>query len=267
MKDLIVRGKTFPRGKTAIVGILNVTPDSFSDGGKYYECEAALAHAMTLIKEGAEIIDVGGESTRPGFTPVSAAEEIRRVIPVITEIRKRSDVLISIDTTKACVAQEAIRAGADIVNDVSALAKDRDMASFVSSANVPVILMADGSKPDPIQGVKEIFNQALERAHQAGIRDDAIIFDPGIGFGKTVEENLALIDSLASFNDLPYPLLLACSRKSCLFLTVGKENADCATDITTYLAARAGYNFVRVHDVARAQAAITLARALERSHS
>lgn len=267
MKDLKVRGQVFPRGKTTVMGILNVTPDSFSDGGRYLDHDAAVSQAMALIFSGAAIIDVGGESTRPGYTPVSPEEELARTIPVIRAIRAKSDVVISIDTTKARVAREAFSAGADIVNDVSALATDPDMAPFVSEAKVPVILVASGSDRDPVEGVRASFNEAVLRAHAAGIKDEAIIFDPGIGFGKTVSENLTLIDSLSSFTSLPYPLLLAASRKSCLFLTVGKEHAEEATDITTYLAARAGYNFVRVHDAARAIAAIKLASALERRSS
>jgi len=209
-----------------IMGILNATPDSFSDGGAFMEPAAACAHGLKLIEEGADILDVGGESTRPGAESVPADEELRRVIPVIKALRERTSVPISIDTCKAVVAAAAIEAGADIVNDVTGLRGDEDMPRLVAESPVGVVIMHMRGEPrtmqvapvyeDVVREVGEFFRQSLEAALSSGIDPMRIVLDPGIGFGKTPEHNRQILRALPQFSILGRPLLVGVSRKSFL---------------------------------------------------
>jgi dihydropteroate synthase len=271
---LTVRDFTFRWGqRTYIMGILNATPDSFSGDGLVQEADivaAALARARQMLAEGADILDVGGESTRPGSAPVSAAEEIERVIPVIRALRAETDAVISIDTSKAAVAAAAFEAGADILNDVWGLRADADIAAVAADAGVPVILMHNRSNPkqaaiDPELGgryvgveyddlmadIQRELGICLEVAHRAGIPDDKIILDPGLGFGKTVEQNLEIIDRLDEIKAMGYPLLLGTSRKSFIGYTLDlppDQRAE-GTAATTAIGIDRGADIVRVHDV------------------
>ncbi len=215
------------KNKALLLGILNVTPDSFSDGGLFLKKESALERGLKLLEEGADILDIGGESTRPGATPISAEEELERVIPVIEELHQRTSAPISIDTSKAAVAQAALEAGATMINDVSAL-RDPAMSKVAASSGATIILMHCQGTPrtmqenptyphnDVVESVYSFLLQAREKALQAGIKKESIILDPGIGFGKTVEHNIALIRAIPRLTELESPLLLGHSRKSLL---------------------------------------------------
>ncbi|MEE8540862.1 MAG: dihydropteroate synthase, partial [Desulfobacterales bacterium] len=209
---------------TRIMGILNVTPDSFSDGGKFYTTDAAVAHGLKLAEAGADILDIGGESTRPFSEPVSIDEEIRRVVPVIEQLAPKIAVPISIDTTKAKVAQAAIAAGASIINDISSLQSDPEMVTLAAKSAVPVILMHMKGAPknmqvsptydDVVAEIKRFLEDAIDQAQKNGISQERIIVDPGIGFGKTVDHNLQLIYHLNALQTLDVPILIGPSRKS-----------------------------------------------------
>lgn len=240
--------------KTFIMGILNLTPDSFSDGGKFNHVEQALAHAEEMIANGADIIDVGGESTRPGAEYVDAAEEIKRVVPIIERLSKLINVPISIDTYKAEVAEQAVIAGATIINDVWGAKADPNMAAVAAKYEVPIILMHNRSKrnyeqliPDMIADLKE----SVEIAKRAGIQDDKIILDPGIGFAKTQEDNLVVMRNLEVFAELGYPVLLGTSRKSFIgrILDLPPSDRMEGTGATVCLGIEKGCSIVRVHDV------------------
>ncbi|MGG7058369.1 dihydropteroate synthase [Clostridium tertium] len=240
--------------RTYVMGILNVTPDSFSDGGNYNEIDAAVKRAKEMVKEGADIIDIGGESTRPGASYVSEEEEIERVIPIIKAIKKELDVLISIDTYKSKTAEEAIKAGADIINDVWGLKKDSNMAKVAAEYNVPCILMHN-REPKPYKNLmKEVLEDLIESiniALDAGIKRENIILDPGIGFAKTYEENLIVMDNLEKIVDIGFPVLLATSRKSMIGLALDlpvDERVE-GTVATTVIGIMKGCKIVRVHDV------------------
>ncbi|MGG7212360.1 dihydropteroate synthase [Clostridium nigeriense] len=240
--------------RTYVIGILNVTPDSFSDGGNYNEIDAAVKRAKEMVKEGADIIDIGGESTRPGASYVSEEEEIERVIPIIKAIKKELDVLISIDTYKSKTAEEAIKAGADIINDVWGLKKDSNMAKVAAEYNVPCILMHN-REPKPYKNLmKEVLEDLIESiniALDAGIKRENIILDPGIGFAKTYEENLIVMDNLEKIVDIGFPVLLATSRKSMIGLALDlpvDERVE-GTVATTVIGIMKGCKIVRVHDV------------------
>lgn len=251
--------------RTCIMGILNITPDSFSDGGRFFNRDAAIEQGLALEMDGADIIDIGGESTRPYSEDVSAKEELARVIPVIDALRGNVRVPISIDTCKAEVAREAIRAGASIVNDISALRFDSEMPSLIAQAGVPVILMHMKGTPgnmqdnpvydDLIPDVSGFLADAVKRAETAGIKRNMIILDPGIGFGKTAEHNLIIIRELSRLKDLDLPLLLGPSRKAFLGKILGKEPMD--RDLGTMAALCAGIlngaHIVRVHNVQMAR--------------
>jgi dihydropteroate synthase len=262
-----------------LVGILNVTPDSFSDGGRFAGTEAALAHAYELVRGGAIMIDVGGESTRPGRTvEVPADEELHRVIPVIEAlVREYPSVFVSIDTVKAAVARAALGAGAAVVNDVSALRLDSAMAATVAAAGAGVVLMhSRGSilevasythadyEGDVVGGVLSELRAALDRAAAGGIGPDATVIDPGFGFSKTVEQNTVLFDQLAVLEALGRPILVGPSRKRFLGSVTGLpvEERDRATALACALAYERGARLFRVHDVAGAHEALSLARAV-----
>lgn len=263
--------------RTAVMGVLNVTADSFSDGGRYLACDAAVARGRELAREGAAIIDVGGESTRPGATPVAACEEIGRVVPVIRELRRHLDVPISIDTYKAEVARAALRAGADIVNDVSALGFDRAMAGLIAGEGVPVILMHMRGEPrtmqhrpryrDVVGEVKEFLRQRIAFAAANGIRESAIVVDPGIGFGKNLAHNLALIGHISEFTGLGRPILVGLSRKSFVgqLLDAGADERLEGSLAGAVIAARGGARIIRAHDVRETCRALRIVDAVKKA--
>ena len=241
--------------KTYIMGILNVTPDSFSDGGDFTNVEIALKHAKDMVDEGADIIDLGGESTRPGHTFVSAQEEIKRIVPVISRLKEEINVPISVDTYKSEVAKEALELGVDMINDVWGLTYDDDMAEVIGKYDASVCIMhnQEGSEYDKdiMESIKEFLQKSIDKALKAGIKKEKIILDPGIGFGKTFEQNLEVLRRLDELKDLGYPVLLGTSRKSVLGNIVNvkpKDRVD-ATVATTVLGIRDGVDIVRVHDV------------------
>jgi len=262
--------------KPVLMGVLNITPDSFSDGGRYFEAEAAIQHLERLQREGADIVDIGGESTRPGSLPVDAAEELRRVLPVIEMAPKYVDTAISIDTTKATVARAALEAGAEIVNDISGLRFDRELGSLAAEFGAGVVLMHIRGKPrtmqqdihynDLIEDVCSELQHSVDRALEAGCRADQLVVDPGIGFGKTADQNLVLIDELEKIGRLGYPLLVGPSRKSFIGQTLGLEVEDRleATLAACVVALLRGARIFRVHDVAGARRALDMAEAITR---
>lgn len=243
--------------RTYIMGILNVTPDSFSDGGSYTTIEKAVQQAKRMEREGADIIDVGGESTRPDHKPVSVKEEIRRVIPVINKLKEEIEVPISIDTYKAETAAAAIEAGAEIINDIWGAKKDPNMASVAARYDVPIILMHNRDNmnyDDLIEDMMNDLQESITIAKKAGVKDEQIVIDPGIGFAKTIEDNYTVMANLERFREkLPYPLLLAASRKRFItkVLDIPPQERDNATGATTCLGIVKGANIVRVHDVKR----------------
>lgn len=243
--------------RTYIMGILNVTPDSFSDGGSYTTIEKAVQQAKRMEREGADIIDVGGESTRPDHEPVSVEEEIRRVIPVINKLKEEIEVPLSIDTYKAETAAAAIEAGAEIINDIWGAKKDPNMASVAAKYDVPIILMHNRDNmnyDDLIEDMVSDLQESIAIAKKAGVKDEQIVIDPGIGFAKTIEDNYTVMANLERFREkLPYPLLLAASRKRFItkVLDIPPQERDNATGATTCLGIVKGANIVRVHDVKR----------------
>lgn len=242
-------------GRTLVIGILNVTPDSFSDGGRSAALDDAVANARRLVAEGADILDIGGESTRPGHTPVPAEEELRRVLPAV-EALAGLPVPLSIDTQKAAVAEAALKAGACILNDIWGLMGDPDMARVAAAYDAGVVAMHNRANVDPavdiVADILGFFEQALERAARAGIRPDRIALDPGIGFGKTFEQNLKALASLETFGRLGFPLLLGTSRKSLIGKVIETTPAERlpGTIASNVLGIRAGCAIIRVHDVA-----------------
>ena len=242
-------------GRTLVMGILNVTPDSFSDGGRSAAFDDALANAHRLVAEGADILDIGGESTRPGHTPVSPDEELRRVLPAI-EALADLPVPISVDTQKAVVAEAALRKGAAIVNDIWGLMGDPEMARVAATYDAGVVAMHNRASVDPnvdiVADIIAFFEQSLERAARAGIRADRISLDPGIGFGKTFEQNLKALASLAEFGKLGFPLLLGTSRKSLIGKVIETTPAERlpGTIASNVIGIMAGCAIIRVHDVA-----------------
>ena len=293
--------------KTAICGIINVTPDSFSDGGQFFTLEQALQQARKLIAEGASMLDIGGESTRPGssYVEIEIEEEIQRVVPVIKAIRKESNILISIDTWKSQVAEAALAAGANIVNDITGLMGDEKMADVVARARAKVVLMfnpvmarpqhpsslifphfgfgqaftekelADFEKMTIEELLEAFFDRALARANQAGIAQENILLDPGIGFGLTKKENLFLLRDLDKLHQKGYPIFLGVSRKRFVInileengfevnpeTELGFRNRDTASAHVTSIAARQGVEVVRVHDVASHKMAVEIASAI-----
>ncbi|HDM78331.1 MAG TPA: dihydropteroate synthase [Deltaproteobacteria bacterium] len=255
--------RTLELGKrTLIMGVLNVTPDSFSDGGMFFSTDRALEQAEQMVEAGADIIDIGGESTRPFSEPVEEDEEKRRVIPIIEKLTTEVPIPISIDTCKSGVAREALAAGATIINDVSALRFDPDLAKVAAENNVPVILMHMLGTPKTMQQkphydavIAEIISflqQRIEYATGQGIKREQIVVDPGIGFGKTVQHNLQILKHLSMFHALNCPLLLGASRKSFIGAVLDKENPldrEIGTGAVTCAAVLAGAHIIRVHDV------------------
>jgi len=260
--------------RTYLMGILNVTPDSFSDGGRFFDQTDAVLHAFQMTKDGADVIDVGGESTRPGAESVPLEEELRRVVPVITKIRQKSRVPLSVDTYKSQVAKEALKAGADIVNDISGLHFDPKMADVIAEAGASVIVMHIKGTPKDMQinphysdVVKEVYDYlagAVEIARKKGIKQ--IMIDPGIGFGKTVEHNLELIGRLDEFHGIGVPVLVGVSRKSFIgkILETAVESRLEGTAAAVTASIMHGADFVRVHDVREMRRVALVADAIRR---
>ena len=255
------------QGHTYVMGILNVTPDSFSDGGRYQKLDQALYHVEEMITGGMDIVDVGGESTRPGYTPVTAEEEEERVIPVIETIKSRFNIPISLDTCKAAVAKAGIEAGVDLINDIWGLKFDPALAEVIANENIACCLMHNRKEAVYQNYMEEVLwdlEETLQIAHQAGIADDKIILDPGVGFGKTYEHNLEIIDRMEMLHSLGYPLLLGASRKSVVgnALNLPKEERVEGTLVTSVFAVLKRAMFVRVHDVKENVRAIRMAEVI-----
>lgn len=252
---------------TYIMGILNVTPDSFSDGGRYRRLDAALFRVEEMLGEGMDILDIGGESTRPGHSQVSGQEETERVLPVIEAVKKRFDVPISLDTCKAGVARAGILAGADLINDIWGLKSDPEMASVISGADLPCVLMHNRREAvygNLVEDVLEDLRGTLSLAEKARIGRERIILDPGIGFGKTYDHNLQMLSSLERLGELGLPVLLGASRKSVIGLTLDlpvNERVE-GTLVTTVFAVLKGCAFVRVHDIKENVRAVRMAEAI-----
>lgn len=253
--------------KTYVMGILNVTPDSFSDGGRYQKIDQALYHVEEMITDGMDIVDVGGESTRPGYTPITAEEEEERVIPIIEAIKSRFNIPISLDTCKAAVAKAGICAGVDLINDIWGLKFDPALAEVIANENIACCLMHNRKEAVYQNYMEEVLwdlEETLQIAHQAGIADDKIMLDPGVGFGKTYEHNLEIIDRMEMLHSLGYPLLLGASRKSVVgnALNLPKEERVEGTLVTSVFAVLKRAMFVRVHDVKENVRAIRMAEAI-----
>jgi len=256
------RGRSIVLGeRTIIMGILNVTPDSFSDGGRFFSRDAALEHALSMVETGADIIDIGGESTRPGSDPVPAEEEISRVLPVIEAIRKNSDVMISVDTYKSKTAEAALLAGADIINDISGFRFDAEMVHVASRFGAGVVTMHIKGTPkdmqlnpsydDLIGEIKEYLASSVRLLEEAGVGRSQIVIDPGIGFGKTAEDNLKIINRLGEFSSLDLPILVGPSRKSFIgkILDLPVDRRIFGTAGAVAAAIMKGAHIVRVHDI------------------
>ncbi len=269
MNDSMEIGKRrFQRhGRTYVMGILNVTPDSFSDGGRWNDRDRALKHVEDMQREGADIVDVGGESTRPGYTLISDQEEIERTAPVIEAIKSRFDIPVSLDTYKSRVAEAGIAAGADLINDIWGLKYDGHMAEVIAKSGLPCCLMhnrREAAYEDFLQDVAADLKETLHLAEIAGIAEDKIILDPGVGFGKTYEHNLKIIGALDKLQAFGYPVLLGCSRKSVIGLTLdlpADERLE-GTLATTVIGVMKGCSFVRVHDVKENVRAVRMTEAV-----
>jgi len=245
------------RKQTLIMGILNATPDSFSDGGKYNTIETAVAQAEQMAKDGADIIDIGGESTRPDHEPISAEEEIDRVIPVIEAVKQAVKIPLSVDTYKAATAEAAIETGVELINDIWGAKKDPRMAEVAAKHDVPIVLMHNRDHTSYHSIMEDLISELEESiaiAKAAGVKDEHIILDPGIGFGKTLADNYTVLGQMEKItNQLSYPLLLGTSRKSFIteVLDIPAEQRDNATGATTCIGIQKGASIIRVHDVKR----------------
>ncbi|MCK5237100.1 MAG: dihydropteroate synthase [Deltaproteobacteria bacterium] len=262
---------------TLIMGILNVTPDSFSDGGVYSDTQSAIKHALRMVEDGADIIDVGGESTRPGALKVSTEEELKRVIPVVALLKKKG-ICVSVDTTKSEVAEEALRVGAEIINDVSAMTKDKRMAGVIAKYNAAVILMHMRGEPQEMQDdtdyedlmgtLHEYLLERVDAAVSAGIDKNSIAIDPGIGFGKSVDGNVEVINRLKELRSIGCPVVLGTSRKSFIGSITGGNNKErlSGTLATVTAGILNGADIVRVHDVREAKEASVVTDAIKSGH-
>lgn len=264
---MIIGNREFNEG-TYVMGILNVTPDSFSDGGQFNDIDSAMRRVRKLITGGADIIDIGGESTRPNYTKISDEEEIQRILPIIARIKRIFDIPISVDTYKVNVAKAALDAGADMINDIWGLKYDNgEMAELIAKRGVPCCLMHNRKEPVYNSFIDDVLNdlkETIQIAKKAGIADDKIILDPGIGFAKTYEQNLELTNHLERLNELGYPVLLGTSRKSMIGLTLNlpaQERVE-GTLVTTVMAVMKGCRFVRVHDVLENKRAAVMTEAI-----
>lgn len=264
---------TFPR-PALVMGIVNVTPDSFSDGGQFLNPEAAVTQGLKLVEEGADILDIGGESTRPRAVPVDEAEELRRVLPVIEKLAGQIKIPISIDTLKPAVAQAAVNAGASIINDVGANREDEAMWRVAAASGAAYVCMhMQGTPPtmqanpvyeDVVREVADFFSERLERLNRCGVRSDQVIFDVGIGFGKTLEHNLQLLAALEQFEKLGRPLLLGVSRKSFIAKLLGTKLPERlpASLACACLAIESGVQIIRTHEVAETSQALRMTEAI-----
>lgn len=265
---MLIGNREFKLGThTYVMGILNITPDSFSDGGKYDQMDAALYHVEEMIRDGADIIDVGGESTRPGYEKITEQEEIARVVPVIEQIKSRFDIPVSLDTYKAAVASAGIEAGTDLINDIWGLKGDDQMAAVIAKSGLPCCLMhnrREGVYQNYIRDVLADLEESLEMAGGAGIARDKIMLDPGIGFAKTYEQNLLLLQQLEALHSFSCPVLLGTSRKSVIGLTldVPAQERVIGTVATTVMGVMKGCSFVRVHDIKENVEAIKMTEAV-----
>ena len=275
----LTAGRQLPLSRPLVMGVLNVTPDSFSDGGKYQTFTSAYRRALQIQEEGADILDIGGESTRPGSTPIPATEEIKRIIPVIEAVSRELRIPISVDTNSAATARAAIDSGADIINDISALRFDDKMAEVAAGAKVPVVLMHmlgttkdmqnNPAYVDCVKEIGEFFKQRIDFALSRGIDRSKIILDPGIGFGKRLSDNIAILTDLAEFKKFGLPILIGTSRKA--FIGTLSETDRPAADriggsIASMVAAVLnGANIVRVHDVRESVEALKVVTALRKT--
>jgi dihydropteroate synthase len=262
--------------RTHVMGVINVTPDSFSDGGQFFEKDRAIEQALDFAMDGADLIDIGGESTRPYSKAVSVDEEMNRVVPVIEGLKKQLRIPISIDTLKARVAREALRCGASMVNDISALRSDPEMAAVVAEAEVPVILMHMKGTPADMQvhptyedvalEIITFLKKAMDEAVSSGVRRDLIIVDPGIGFGKTFDHNLEILRELGRFGSLDAPILVGSSRKAFIGQILDKKvsERDTGTMATVAAAVMNGAHIVRVHNVKQAVETVKVIDAIKR---
>lgn len=270
MTEMKIGNREFQtEGHTYVMGILNVTPDSFSDGGKWNDRDRALKHVEEMLEQGADMIDIGGESTRPGYTLLADDEEIARVVPMIEAVKANFNVPISLDTYKSKVAEAGIKAGADLINDIWGLKYDDKIASVIANSGLPCCLMHNRKNQDYgdfMQDVAADLADSVHLAELAGIEDSKIILDPGVGFAKSYEQNLEVINSLEELHVLGYPLLLGCSRKSVIGLTLNlpADQRVEGTLVTTVLAVMKGCMFVRVHDVGENVRAIKMTEAIVR---
>jgi dihydropteroate synthase len=256
--------------KTYVMGILNVTPDSFSDGGKYFDEEDAVLRAKEMIKEGADILDIGAESTRPGYEVISVEEEINRLTPVIKRLLSEVDVPISIDTYKPEVAEAMLKLGVNIINDIWGLQIDSKMAKVIAKYDVPVVIMHNQNgteyEKDIMETICDFLRESIDIALDAGVKREKIILDPGIGFGKTSEQNIEVISRLGELNDLGYPILLGTSRKSMIGKILdlpAKERVE-GTLATSVMGVTQGVDIIRVHDVLENSRAIKVSDAIIR---
>jgi len=279
-KTFRFRGGEFDFSKrTHVAGILNVTPDSFSDGGNFLKPEVALRHAERMIKEGADVIDVGGESTRPRSAPVNESEEIARVVPVISELLKRFDVVVSVDTYKTSVARAALDAGAHIINDVSALRFDPELADVASKYGAGLILMHMKGTPatmqenpeydDVMSEITDFLKKAIERARTGGVAFESIVVDPGIGFGKKLVHNLTILKNLSQLKSTLRPIMVGPSRKSFIgqILDLPVDQRLAGTLAAIVISVLSGASMVRVHDVREGREAVAIADAVARTES
>jgi len=262
--------------RTLIMGIVNVTPDSFSDGGKFINPADAIDHAIHLVEDGADILDIGAESTRPGAADVSVEEEIDRLLPVVNALVKSVDVPISVDTTKSVIAQQMLDAGAHIINDISGLQFDPQLSKVVADYGCPVVILHIQGTPrtmqknpvynDVISDIISYFKKRVEFARSAGIQDQQIILDPGIGFGKTIEHNFRILSEFREFTSLGYPLVLGASRKSFIGKTLDVPVDDRLEGslAAAVVGAWNGANIIRVHDVKETKRALRITDAIDR---
>ncbi|MBI4650869.1 dihydropteroate synthase [Candidatus Desantisbacteria bacterium] len=278
-KEFILKfpsGYTIPLNKkTCIMGILNITPDSFSDGGDFFSIDSAVKQAVSLQEEGADILDIGGESSRPGSKQISVEEELSRIVPILKELISIIKIPISVDTYKSRVAERAIELGAGLINDISAMRMDPDMPKIAAETNVPIILMHMLGKPQTMQNnphynslideIKLFFKERIDCAKSAGIKPENIIIDPGIGFGKTLEHNLKIIKYLDSFHSLGFPVLIGTSRKSMIgnILNLPPKERLEGTSATVTASILNGANIIRVHDVKEMKLVALMADAIK----
>jgi len=270
-----IRGRNCILGRrTWLMGILNITPDSFSDGGLYFNKQKAVKRGLQLIEEGADILDIGGESSRPGAESITVEEEKKRILPVLSEIRKRSDAFISVDTTKSEVLNSALDYGADILNDISGMRFDPKILELAAEKKIPVVIMHMKGTPknmqespfyeNVIEEIKTFFKKRVKTALKTGVKKNKIIIDPGIGFGKRLKDNLKIIGSLSSFNDLELPILIGVSRKSFIgsLLNVSPDQRAEGTIASSLVSILQGVHILRSHDIASLKKAVIVTEAI-----